>query len=334
MSQIKSHIYLHPAGFDHNTGPGHPERADRLKICQDITQQFSEPKYQTCIKILQPPKAKIPDLLNAHDQDYIDDLIDINDQLKNSDKHIIYDSGDTILSAGSFDAASYAAGAVIQAVEDINHDKCRRAFCLNRPPGHHAEPNTAMGFCLLNSIFIGARYALDHTIFQNILILDFDVHHGNGTDTMTRRYADYKMNKTGHNKHSIFYISTHEWPLFPGTGHPKDNIPSVVLNATLEPGTSSKVFRTLYDDTIFPAIENFNPDLILLSAGFDAHYRDHISSSQLTDEDYHWLSDNLDHLSNKLCDGRIISVLEGGYDLIALEKCLTDHIRILSLAET
>ena len=198
---MKTTVYTHPAGLAHDTGISHPERGERLQVLQ----QLLEHEDFRDLDIVEPDKATDKQLARAHTADYIDYVRESSPEMD----RIYLDYGDTVMSPGSLDAALYAAGAVCRAVDDVLTFKTRRAFCMNRPPGHHAEPDRALGFCLFNSIFIGAMQAIAQYDCNKIVIVDFDVHHGNGTDSMTRQ------------EEHAFYISTHEWPLFPGTGNPE-----------------------------------------------------------------------------------------------------------------
>jgi acetoin utilization deacetylase AcuC-like enzyme len=292
-------IYTHPSGLSHDTGFSHPERAARLEVIQNVTSGYPR-------GIVKP--ATEAQLLLAHPAAYIDH---IRESIP-ANGHAEID-GDTILSPGSWDAAIHAAGAVCSAIDDVAAGKITRAFCAGRPPGHHAEPALSMGFCLFNNIFIGARHAQEAHGFQKIAILDFDVHHGNGTDTMARRHDG-----------SILFISTHQYPLWPMTGLEEDNEESV-MNFTLPPASGSEYFRTLYEKKVFPALTRFAPDLLMLSAGFDAHKNDPLAQINLETDDYRWLTEKLVDIA----PGPIVSVLEGGYDLDALAESVAAHLEAL-----
>ncbi len=302
-------IYTHSSGLTHDTGFSHPERADRLRVIHEL---LAEPRYAALPRGTVTPATE-DRLLLAHPFNYIEHI-----------ENAIPDHGhaeidaDTILSPGSWEAALHAAGAVCAAVDDIAAGKTTRAFCAMRPPGHHAEPNTSMGFCLFNSVFIGARHAQERHGFKKVAIVDFDVHHGNGTDTMARRHDG-----------SILFISTHQYPLWPMTGLEEDNEESV-MNFTLPPESGSERFRALYKTKVFPALARFAPDLLLISAGFDAHKNDPLAQINLETEDFKWVTEKLCDIANQSAQGRVISVLEGGYDLDALRASVAAHLDALS----
>jgi acetoin utilization deacetylase AcuC-like enzyme len=306
---MKTTIYTHDSGLHHDTGFSHPERAARLRVIRDL---LEEPPYSSLSRGEVRPVAE-DRLILAHPLHYIEHI-----------QNAIPDHGhaeidaDTILSPRSWDAALHAAGAVCSAVDDIAAGKTARAFCAMRPPGHHAEPNISMGFCLFNNIFIGARHAQDAHGFKKIAIVDFDVHHGNGTDAMTRRHDG-----------TILFMSSHQYPLWPMTGLEEDNDESV-MNFTLAPHSGSEQFRTLYKTKVFPALTRFAPDLLMISAGFDAHRQDPLAQINLETEDFEWVTKNLCEIANQSAQGRVISVLEGGYDLGALKASVAAHLDALA----
>ncbi len=305
---MKTTIYTHESGLAHDTGFSHPERAERLATLQKM---FSEPPFSE-LEIKNAPKASEEQLLLAHPLHYIQHI-----QNSIPEKGHAECDADTILCPKSWEAALHAAGAVCQAVDDIAADQTARAFCAMRPPGHHAEPGLSMGFCLFNNIFIGARHAQESGAFKKIAIVDFDVHHGNGTDVMTRNHDS-----------SIFFISTHQYPLWPMTGLEEDNDESV-MNFALPPNSGSDFFRTLYKNKVFPALDRFAPDLLMISAGFDAHKLDPLAQINLETEDYGWVTEELAKIADRHAGGRIVSVLEGGYSLEALKDSAAAHIKAL-----
>lgn len=297
-------IYAPTIGLRHDTGPGHPESPARLQSLLDL---FDEMGLET----LATREADLEWITRAHPMRYIDAL---QDSLP--DRGSVLLDNDTVLSAASFDAALYAVGAVCQAVEDIMAGRATRAFCAVRPPGHHAEPSTAMGFCLFNNIFVGALHAQSLGA-KRVAIIDFDVHHGNGSDVMARQHDN------------VFYASTHQWPLFPHTGGPDDTVPGRVLNVPLAAGDGSDAFRAAYTNHIIPALDNFKPDLVMISAGFDAHRDDPLAQINLGEDDFSWVTRELCALADRHAGGKIVSVLEGGYDLPALKSCTKAHILAL-----
>ncbi len=306
----KLQIYTHPSAYDHDTGSGHPEKTARIGAVISVLKDkpFSD------IPVIEAREATTAEIARAHSIPYIQKL---QDSLPEDD--FAYLDGDTVLCPHSLSAINHAAGAVCQAVDDITNGVTQRAFSAMRPPGHHAMPEQAMGFCFYNNIFIGARHAQDAHNITKIAIIDFDVHHGNGTDFMTRKADD------------IFYISSHQSPLFPNTGFEKDNIDGKILNIEFSANTASQTFRRTYEAQVFPALKSFAPDLIMISAGFDAHKDDPIGGMNLTDDDFEWVTHELAKIANSCCDGRIVSVLEGGYDLDALRTSTAAHLNALMM---
>ena len=301
-------IYTHESGLRHDTGFSHPERADRLAAIQAL---LGEAPYNALPRGAIKPASE-GQLLLAHPFHYVDHI------RKNIPErgHVEIDA-DTIMSPGSWEAALYAAGAVCSAVDDVAAGKTKRAFCAMRPPGHHAESALSMGFCMFNNIFIGARHAQEARGFKKIALVDFDVHHGNGTDMMTRQHDG-----------SILFISTHQYPLWPMTGLEEDNDESV-MNFTLAPETGSENFRTLYEKKVFPALTRFSPDLLMISAGFDAHRLDPLAQLNLESGDFRWVTEQLCAIADQSAQGRVISVLEGGYHLDALKESAAAHLDAL-----
>lgn len=306
---IKTHIYTHPAGLRHNMGIGHPECPERLAAVLDAI----KPSPLDKLDIVEAPEAELEWLYRCHPARYV---MDIQDSVP--DDGLSFIDMDTALCPDSWEAAITAAGAACQAVEDVLDGKCSRAFCAARPPGHHAEPERAMGFCFFNNIFVGALHARDKYNMNRIVIIDFDVHHGNGSDTMARQHE------------GVFYISTHEGGIFPGTGSGRDNIENRVLNIPLPHGTGSQDFRTIYENQVFPAIDAFGPELVMISAGFDAHKNDPLAGLELNTEDYFWVTEKLCALADRHCEGKVISILEGGYNLDALKESASAHIKALA----
>jgi acetoin utilization deacetylase AcuC-like enzyme len=227
--------------------------------------------------------------------------------------------GDTAMSPGTLDAARYAAGALVDATDAVMTGASANAFCAVRPPGHHAEPNRPMGFCLFNSVAIAARYAQERHGAERVAVVDFDVHHGNGTQAA---FWD---------EPSLFYGSTHQMPLFPGTGAANERGANGenIVNAPLRPGSDGRVFREAMQASVLPALRRFQPDLLILSAGFDAHERDPLANIALQVEDFAWITRELLSVAHECCAGRVVSALEGGYDLEALATCTAAHVREL-----
>ena len=225
--------------------------------------------------------------------------------------------GDTILSPGSAEAALRAAGALCAAVDAVMAGDAKNAFCAVRPPGHHAEPETAMGFCLFNNVAIGALHARAAHGLTRIAVVDFDVHHGNGTQAAFEADAD------------LFFASSHQSPLYPGSGNIVERGVGNIFNAPLPPGAGSDAFRDAWRERLLPALRDFKPEFILISAGFDAHADDPLANLNLTDEDYAWITREIMAIAEACCEGRVVSTLEGGYDLEALARSVSAHIREL-----
>ena len=300
-------LYIPPEGLKHQTGPHHPECPERLEA---ILSLLDKAPFHALPRIA-PDEAPLKFIKRAHDPRYLDRL-----EESIPDHGQAYLDNDTVISPGSWTAALTAAGAVCQAVDDIIAGKTKRAFCAARPPGHHAFPDHAEGFCLFNNIFIGALHAQANGL-KKIAIVDFDVHHGNGSDAMTRTHEN------------VFYASTHQWPLYPGTGLPEDNIAGRVLNIPLSAGDGSLRFREIYEQQILPAVRSFQPDLLMISAGFDAHKDDPLAQINLETADFGWTTHELVKIANECCGGKIVSVLEGGYNLAALSDGVGAHLKNL-----
>ena len=227
---------------------------------------------------------------------------------------------DTVISADSGEASLRAAGAMVAAVEAVMAGEATNAFCAVRPPGHHAESQRSMGFCLFNNVAVGALHAREALGADRVAVVDFDVHHGNGTQAI---FEDDP---------SLFFASTHEFPLYPGTGRADETGCGNIVNVPLGPGSGSAEFRAGMDRVVFPALRAFSPDLILVSAGFDAHERDPLATLRLVEDDYAWASERLCGIADEVCGGRLVATLEGGYDLDALAASVAVHVRALMTA--
>jgi len=306
---VTTAIYAHPAFLDHRPGLHHPERPARVDAILDGLKDLSN----ASLDFRQAPRIDPARLELVHPAALIDRLLA---PMEEDDRRMI--DGDTIMSAGSGHAALRAAGAVCDAIDHVVAGDLSNAFCAVRPPGHHAEPDRSMGFCLFNNVAIGAQYAREQHGLGRIAVIDFDVHHGNGTQAAFERDGD------------LFYASTHQWPLYPGTGAPSETGVGNIVNATLAPGSGSTEFRTAMTETVLPALEAFWPDMILISAGFDAHKDDPLAGLNFRTEDYAWVTERLMELAVGLCDGRLVSALEGGYDLHALAECAAAHVSALA----
>lgn len=300
-------LYIPREGLEHQTGTNHPECPQRLTA---ILSLIDNAPFNILPQIA-PDAAPLKWIKRAHDSRYIDRL-----EESIPDRGQVYIDGDTVLSPGSLNAALTAVGAACQAVEDVINNKTKRAFCGVRPPGHHAFPDHAEGFCLFNNIVIGALHAQSLGL-SKIALIDFDVHHGNGTDAMARQHEN------------IFYASTHQSMIYPHTGNPKDNIEGRILNIPMNAGEGSARFREIYSRHVFPAVRAFNPGLLMISAGFDAHKDDPLAQIKLETEDFGWVTNELVKIAHECCGGKIVSVLEGGYNLTALKESITLHLKAL-----
>ena len=302
-------LYLtHPACLKHDMGHGHPERPDRLRA---IEHALSNEAFNALDRA-QAPKATLDVIARAHPTAYIDQIRDAAPT-----SGVAFLDPDTSMSVGSWEAALRAAGAAIMAVDAVMTGKADNAFCAVRPPGHHAEDTRAMGFCLFNNVAIGAMHARAEHGAERVAVIDFDVHHGNGTQQM------FWSNK------DLFYASTHQMPLYPGTGAANETGVGNIFNAPLAAGDGSLEFRQAFNTIILPALESFHPDLIMISAGFDAHRNDLLANLNLVEEDFMWATQRLAQSADLHCDGKLVSMLEGGYDLRALSDSVTVHVAAL-----
>lgn len=312
---MKTTIYTSSEFLKHDTGHNHPESPARLETLLTLFKDtFSHIDEQT------PYPADIEDIALAHPESYIYDLMD---RLPDIGYAAIDAESECILSPASWDSLLLSAGAGISALNNIMNGQSTRAFCAVRPPGHHAESQKPMGFCFFNNAFITARIAQEHHNLKRIAIIDFDVHHGNGIDALTRAHNNTYPDTP------ILYASTHQAPLWPMTGNPKDNTDHVI-NATLPEGANGAQMMTAYEKRIFPALEIYAPELLILSAGFDAHKDDPLAGLSLEKDDFATLTTALCTIADKHAKGRVISLLEGGYDLNALKISVSAHIKALS----
>lgn len=294
-------VISHPDCRLHDPVPGHPERPARLKAVLDGIAQLDS------FEAVSAMAASREQLLNVHQTEYVDQLDRVERETLESKNAIALDA-DTHAGRGSIQAARLAAGAACQAVEGAIQHPEHPAFAVVRPPGHHAESDRAMGFCLFNSIAAAAEHALTKAAVRRVAICDFDVHHGNGTESIFAGRRD------------VLFASSHQVPLYPGTGAPHGKTASNVHNAGLPPDSGSNEFRAAWESHLFAPIDRFAPDLILISAGFDAHWRDPLAQLNLKDEDFFWIGHQLKTLADTHARGRLAASLEGGYDLHALTE--------------
>jgi len=304
-------LLTHPACLLHDTGYGHPERADRLRAIDDA---LAAPAFKP-LKREEAPLADLAAIERLHPQAYVEMVraaIPARD-------HAWLDP-DTVVSPGSWEAALRATGATIYAVDQVMAGKADNAFCAVRPPGHHAEPSRAMGFCLFNSVAVAALHARAKHGAKRVAVVDFDVHHGNGTQ------AAFWTDK------DLFYGSTHQMPLFPGTGALDETGVGNICNAPLKPGDDGEDFRAAWEGRILPALDAFAPDFLLVSAGFDAHLKDPLAQLRLVEADFAWITERLLEAAAKRTGGKLVSTLEGGYDLDALATSTAVHVETLMSA--
>ena len=300
------HVYTHPACLAHDTGPTHAERPQRLAaLTQALREHLPELQWH------EAPRASVEALSRAHAPSLLRTVLETAPAAR-----IMLDP-DTVLSPDSAEAALRAAGAAVAAVDAVLGGTTTRAFCAVRPPGHHATRDSAMGFCLFNSIAVAALHALDVHGLSRVAIADFDVHHGNGTQAIFERDP------------RVLFASSHQMPLYPDTGHASERGVGNIVNAPLPPGAGSEAFRAAWESELLPAIDAFAPQLLLVSAGFDAHRLDPLAQLELEADDYAWLTMQLVAIAERHAGGRIVSLLEGGYDLQALRACSVAHVRAL-----
>jgi len=308
-------LVTHPAFALHQPGPYHPERPARMQAIDDA---LADPRFGALVRREAPLRDDVEEaILRAHSADYFNRLRAV--ALKADGLPHSFDGGDTVMSAGTWDAALRGVGAVLLAVDAVmdQASSIRNAFCQVRPPGHHAEAGRAMGFCFLSNAAIGAFYARARHGARRIAVVDFDVHHGNGTQRIFWPDRD------------LFYGSTHEMPLFPGTGAVSETGAGNIFNAPLKAGDGGDAFREAMGARVLPALDGFHPDLIIISAGFDAHTRDPLAHLRLLEPDFAWITEQMMQLAARHCSSRIVSVLEGGYELSALARSVAAHVGTL-----
>jgi acetoin utilization deacetylase AcuC-like enzyme len=300
-------VYTHPDCLQHDPGPGHPESPARLSAVTAALHQ-ALPR----LRWVEAPLATRAQLARVHARGLIATVLDT---VTTTPLRL---DPDTVLSPDSAHAALRACGAGIAAVDAVLGDRTRQAFCAVRPPGHHATGTTAMGFCLFNSVAVAAAHALDEHSLRRVAILDFDVHHGNGTQAIFEQSPE------------VLFVSSHQMPLYPGTGYAEEVGCGNILNLPLPPHAGSREFRQAWSQLGLPALHAFDPDLIVVSAGFDAHEMDPLGQLRLQDEDFRWITRAICDSAEKACAGRVISVLEGGYNLEALASASRAHVEALA----
>ncbi|MCS5710397.1 histone deacetylase family protein [Candidatus Berkiella aquae] len=300
-------VFTHPIFVKHEMGVGHPESPQRIKAIQ---QALEKAPYHQQLIWQEPPQATKAQLARVHHEDYIEKLFKVAPQTG----YLSLDP-DTVMNPYSLTAALHAAGSVVAAVEAVFHGETQKAFCLVRPPGHHAEPDRAMGFCFFNNIAVGVAHALAQNYCQRVAIIDFDVHHGNGTETMM-------LQEPG-----VCFWSSFEHPFYPGTQ--LNGKPEHIHLCPLSAGTTGELFRGKIDQELIPLLEAFKPECLFISAGFDAHQLDPLADLKLQTSDYAYVTEKLREIADKYANGRMISTLEGGYHLTAIADSVVAHINSL-----
>jgi acetoin utilization deacetylase AcuC-like enzyme len=306
---MRAAIYTHPDCLAHDPGPGHPESPARLAA---VLEALADPRFALLDRI-EAPCATRAQLTRVHRADHVEDIL-----RSRGDEPWTRIDADTVMSPGSARAALRAAGAVCAAVDSAVTGWNRRSFCAVRPPGHHATPSTAMGFCLFNNVAVGAAHAIAVHGLERVAVVDFDVHHGNGTQDIFWRDP------------RVLYASSHQSPLYPGTGARSETGIGNIVNAPLPAGAGAAEFRGAWEERILPALEAFGPQLLLISAGFDAHRLDPLASLNLETGDYAWITTRLVDVAARHARGRIVSSLEGGYSLTALRESVAAHVAALT----
>ena len=304
-------FFTHPSSLDHDTGPGHPESIHRIEA---VHEALRGPEFDALVR-RDAPRGSVWDIKRVHDDVYLQSVF----AAVPAQGYAQLDA-DTVLSPGSGDAALFAVGGACAAVDAVVGGEAKNAFCALRPPGHHAERDRAMGFCLFNNIAIAAFHALQLPGIERVAVMDFDVHHGNGTQ---QAFWDHE---------NLMYASTHQSPCFPGTGSERERGAfGNIVNAPLPPGALGDDFRDAFG-FIRPALKDFAPDLLLISAGFDAHDADPLADLHLSEADFAWVTQQLLAIAEVSARGRVVSVLEGGYDLGALGRSVQAHVKALMAA--
>jgi len=302
-------LITHPACLDHDTGPFHPECPDRLRR---VLRALEHNSFSALLRDLAPPATE-EQLARVHPAEYVKAILEI---APGPGERIALDA-DTMMSHGSREAALRAAGGAVMAVDAVMEGWAKQVFVAARPPGHHAERDRPMGFCLFANAAVAARHAQARWGVERVAVVDFDVHHGNGTQHI------FEADPT------LFYASSHQFPCYPGTGGAEERGVGNVVNAPLAPGSGSVAFREAWEVLILPALERFAPGLLIVSAGFDAHKADPLAQLRVETADFAWLTAKLLDVARRHCGGRLVSLLEGGYDLDALAESAAAHVRVL-----
>ncbi len=302
-------LLSHPACLNHLTPPGHPERPDRLRAIAEV---LGEERFNPLVRG-EAPEGDLDSVALCHGEHYVTELRHVAPT-----SGLVYIDGDTSMSPGTWEAVMRGVGGAVAATDAVMTGKHDNAFVAVRPPGHHAEKNTPMGFCFFDNVAIAARHAQRKYGIKRAAVIDFDVHHGNGTQDIF--WADP----------TVMYCSTHQMPLFPGTGaRGERGEHDTIVNAPLASEDGGKQFRDAFENAILPQLQKFAPELVLISAGFDAHHRDPLASINLRAEDFAWVTNRLMDVAQASAGGRVVSVLEGGYDLQGLKESVAAHVTAL-----
>ena len=293
---------------NHNTGDGHPEKIDRVTAVIDNFKKIDNKE----LLWKKPVKFDQSFLINTHSTEYIDMV-----SKSFPENGLAFLDGDTVVSPGSKEATKDAVGSIITAIDGVQKKEFKNAFCAVRPPGHHAEKNKAMGFCIYNNVAVGANYLIEKYKYNKVAIIDFDVHHGNGTQDIF------------YNNEKVLYISTHQYPYYPGSGSEKEKGKfNNILNIPLEAGTTAEEYLNAYEH-VLKKLKEFKPEFLLFSAGFDAHIDDPLAQLRLSSEDFYRLTKRTLEISKSICNRNVVSILEGGYDLKALQQSTKRHVDAL-----
>ena len=304
-------VFGHQSSAEHDMGPGHPERPERILAVQ---QALDADRFKD-LERREAPQATVDQIARVHDRNYVTKLLDAVPE-----EGRVQIDPDTSMCPESGEAALRASGAIVAAIDAIAAGEANSAFCAVRPPGHHAEPSRGMGFCLFNNVAIGVEHARKAHNLERVAVVDFDVHHGNGTQAAFW------------SEPNVLFASSHQYPFYPGTGAEDETGVGNIFNVPLADGAGSVLFRRGMERVVLPALEEFDPDLIVVSAGFDGHARDPLANLRLEEGDFEWITEKLVDIAGEFCDGRIVSSLEGGYDLDSLSSSVTAHLTALMRA--
>jgi acetoin utilization deacetylase AcuC-like enzyme len=305
---VKTGLVTSDTYQNHNTGEGHPEKIDRVTAIIDNFKKIDNKE----LIWKKPTKFNQSFLINTHSSEYID-LV----SKSFPENGLAFLDGDTVVSPGSKEATKDAVGSIITAIDGVQQKEFKNAFCAVRPPGHHAEKDKAMGFCIYNNVAVGTNYLIEKYKYNKVAIIDFDVHHGNGTQDIF------------YNNEKVLYISTHQYPYYPGSGSEKETGKfNNILNIPLEAGTTAEQYLNAYEN-VLKKLKEFRPEFLLFSAGFDAHIDDPLAQLKLSSEDFYHITKRTLEVSKSMCNGNVVSILEGGYDLKALQDSTKRHVDAL-----